>query len=61
MNAREVIEQFKRLPEDEQGKVIEFIQQDTSVKMRYADNEAALEAAKTVFSEHPELFRRLAQ
>ena len=61
MNAMEVIEQFKRLPQDEQGKVVEFIQQDVSAKVRYADDEAAMAAAKAVFGEHPELFRKLAQ
>ena len=61
MNAMEVIDQFKRLPQEEQGKVVEFIQQDRSAKVRYADDEAAMTAAKAVFGEHPELFRKLAQ
>jgi hypothetical protein len=61
MNALEVIEQFKRLPQNEQGKVVEFIQQDVSAKVRHADDEAAMAAARAVFGEHPELFRKLAQ
>jgi len=55
MNAMEVI------PEDEQGKVVEFIRKDSSAKVRYADDEAAKAAAEAVFGEHPELFRKLAQ
>jgi len=61
MNAVELIEQFKRLPQSEQGKVVEFIQRDASAKVRYADDKTALAAAKEVFEEHPELFRKLAQ
>ncbi|MBC2595406.1 hypothetical protein H5P28_14150 [Ruficoccus amylovorans] len=61
MNALEVIEQFKRLPQQEQGKVVEFIQQDVSAKVRHADDKAAMAAARAVFDEHPELFRKLAQ
>jgi hypothetical protein len=61
MNAMEVIDQFKRLPEDEQGKVVEFIRKDSSAKVRYADDEAAKAAAEAVFGEHPELFRKLSQ
>ncbi|MGK0309626.1 MAG: hypothetical protein ACJAYS_000448 [Lentimonas sp.] len=68
MNAMEVINQFKRLPENEQGKVVEFIRKDNSSKVCYADDEAAqatAEAAQAtaeaVFNEHPELFRKLAQ
>ena len=61
MNAMEVIDQFKRLPEEEQGKVVAFIRQDCSTKVRYADDNAAMTAARAVFDEHPELFRKLAQ
>ena len=61
MNAMEFIDQFKRLPENEQGKVVEFIRKDRSAKVRYADDESAKEAAEAVFDEHPELFRKLAQ
>jgi hypothetical protein len=41
MNATEVIDQFKRLPEDEQGKVVEFIRKDSSTREHYADDDAA--------------------
>ncbi|MDP0495409.1 MAG: hypothetical protein Q7Q73_04295 [Verrucomicrobiota bacterium JB024] len=61
MNAVEVIEQYKRLPRQEQGKVAEFIRQGLSDKVSYADDKRAQAAAETVFDEHPELFRKLAQ
>ena len=61
MNAVEIIEQIKRLPQHERSKVAEFIQQDRSVQVRYADNKAAKAAADEVFAEHPELFRKLAR
>ncbi|MCH2156380.1 MAG: hypothetical protein MK080_10300 [Opitutales bacterium] len=61
MNTMEVIDYFKRLPEDEQGKVVEFIRKDSSTKVRYADDDAAKAAGEAVFGEHPELFRKLAQ
>ena len=61
MNAMEVIDQFKRLPEDEQGKVVEFIRKESSAKVRYAADDDARAAGEAVFSEHPELFRKLAQ
>jgi len=57
----EVIDQFKCLPEDEQGKVVEFIRKDSSAKARYADDAAAQAAAEAAISEHPELFRKLAE
>ncbi|MGK0456316.1 MAG: hypothetical protein ACJAUA_000614, partial [Zhongshania aliphaticivorans] len=46
MNAMEVINQFKRLPENEQGKVVEFIRKDNSSKVCYADDEAAQATAE---------------
>ena len=61
MNAMEVIDYFKRLPEDEKGKVVEFIRKDSSAKARYVDDDAAKAAGEAVFGEHPELFRKLAQ
>ena len=61
MNALEVFEQFKQLPQHEQGKVVEFIQESVSDRLQFARNEDALAAAKAVFDEHPELFRKLAQ
>jgi hypothetical protein len=61
MNAMEVIDQFKRLPDNEQGKVVEFIRKDISAKVRYAEDDAAKAAGEAVFNEHPELFRKLAQ
>lgn len=61
MNAVELIEEFNRLPQEEKGKVVEFIRQDMAGTVRYADDEAAKAAAESVFSEHPDLFRKLAQ
>lgn len=61
MNAVEVIEQIKRLPQHERRKVADFIQQDRLAQIRYADNKAAKAAADEVFAEHPELFRKLAR
>ncbi|WPJ94409.1 hypothetical protein SH580_13295 [Coraliomargarita algicola] len=57
----EVIDQFKRLPDSEQGKVVEFIRKENSAKVRYADDESAKAAGEAVFEEHPELFRKLAK
>ena len=53
MNALEIIEEIKRLPEDERGKVVEFMRKDRSSKVRYADDEAARAAAEAVFDEPP--------
>ena len=61
MIAMEFIDQFKRLPKNEQGKIVEFIRKDSSAKVRYADDTAAKAAVEAVFDEHPELFRKLAQ
>lgn len=61
MNAARIIEEFKRLPQKEKGEVVEFIRQDMAETIRYADDEAAKAAAESVFSEHPDLFRKLAQ
>lgn len=41
------------------GKVVEFIQQDVSDKVRHTDDDTAAAAAKAVFEEHPDLFRKL--
>jgi len=61
MNATDIIEQYKLLPENEQAKVAEFIESDAKAKVRYADNETALTAAKKIFEQQPDLFHRLAQ
>jgi hypothetical protein len=61
MNASEIIEEIKRLPEAEKGKVVEYIRQDSANQVRYASDNAAEAASEEVFAEHPELFRKLAQ
>lgn len=67
MNATEVIEEIKRLPQEERAKVIAFVasQQSESAegrpRVRHADAVTFEKAAEKVFREHDELFRRLAQ
>lgn len=61
MNATDVIQQYKLLPEIEQAKVAEFIQSSATGTVRYANDESVLATAKQVFDQHPELFHRLAQ
>jgi len=61
MNAAEIIEEYKRLPDKEKGKVVEFIRQDNTAQVRYASDQEAKAASEEVFAEHPELFRKLAQ
>jgi len=61
MDAVQIIEEYKRLPQAEKGKVVEFIRQDSATTVRYASDDAAKAASEEVFAEHPELFRKLAQ
>ncbi|MDX2110563.1 MAG: hypothetical protein SFY80_10020 [Verrucomicrobiota bacterium] len=61
MTAVEIIEEFKRLPQTEKDKVVEFIQQVSANSICYASDEAAKAASEEVFTEHPELFSKLAQ
>ena len=59
VNARDIIEQFKALPKNEQAKVVEFI--SGIVALQRAEKVNFDEAASTVFAEHEELMRKLSQ
>lgn len=60
MNAAEIIQEFNRLPEDEKGKVIEFVR-NMSAESPVSNNEAFLKAAEKVFTENAPLFDKLSQ
>jgi hypothetical protein len=66
MSAIEVIEQIKRLPGDEQQKVVEWVRQpgasDSAIHGRQTVvSEDFKRLAGEVFSGHADLFRKLAQ
>lgn len=66
MSASEVIEMIKKLPPEEQAKVLAFsdelrAQAPGPASPRYAAQERAMAVARGVFDRHPELFRKLAQ
>ncbi len=66
MSAREVIRQIQELPEGERLEVIEYVKQNIvsengALVVRRMDLASAEAAAERVFSEHAELFHRLAQ
>lgn len=68
MSAAEVIEQFRLLPREEQERVIAFMkgmrESETlrdEPSVRYMDVGKAKAVSTEVFSEHAELFRKLAR
>jgi hypothetical protein len=62
MEAREVINQIKALPPEEQAKVVDFIEEVKAMqRVKYADQVSFAEAAKWVFAEHAELMRKLSR
>lgn len=62
MEAREVIDQIKALPPEEQAKVVDFIEEVKAMqRVKYADQMSFAEAAKWVFTEHAELMRKLSR
>jgi hypothetical protein len=62
MEAREVIDQIKALPPEEQAKVVDFIEEVKALqRVKYADPVGFAEAAQWVFTEHAELMRKLSQ
>ncbi len=62
MNAAEIIQEITRLPENEQGKVVEFVEALKGTKqVRYIDSAAVEKTADKVFREHAPLFEKLAQ
>lgn len=64
VSAQEIIEQIKALPPKDKAEVLEFtrsLQDSGPDAVRYVDKESLKKAAKKVFDEHEELFRKLAQ
>jgi hypothetical protein len=62
MEAREVIDQIKALPPEEQAKVVDFIEEVKALQRgKYADPVGFAEAAQWVFTEHAKLMRKLSQ
>ena len=62
MNAVQIIEEIQRLPDDEQGKVIEFVEALKGEKqVRFIDSATVEKTADKVFDKHAALFEKLAQ
>jgi hypothetical protein len=62
MNAAEIIREIARLPDTEQGKIVEFVEALKSTKqVRYIDSAVVEKTAEKVFREHAPLFEKLAQ
>ena len=62
MNAAKIIQEIARLPEDEQGKVVEFVEAlKKPQEVRYVDGQIVEKTAKKVFDKHASLFEKLAQ
>jgi hypothetical protein len=64
MSAVEVIEEFKKLPVDEQAKVKEFVNANSASSSAEAGREVDEQFKKVadhVFTKNAELFRKLAQ
>lgn len=64
MNASEIINEISRLPEEEKGKVVDFVrhlEESSAEQTRFADKESFEKAAESVFSKHSKLFEKLAK
>ena len=63
MNAEKIIEEIARLPEEEQGKVVDFVEHLKAQKksVRYMDKDKFEATAKAVFDKNAKLFEKLAQ
>ena len=61
MTAEELISELKSMSVDEREKVIHFLSQETGANLTFASNEAVQKALDEVFSEHADLFQKLAQ
>ena len=62
MNAAKIIQEIARLPEDEQGQVVEFVEALKKPKEdRYVDSQIVEKTAQKVFDKHAALFEKLAQ
>jgi hypothetical protein len=61
MSAAEVIKEFKKLPREEQAKVLVFLTQGQEGDPKYIDDESFEKAMDLVMKENADLLRRLAQ
>jgi mRNA-degrading endonuclease RelE of RelBE toxin-antitoxin system len=68
MNAAELIEQIKKLPREEQEKVLAFLKSvaetgtlHDETTVHYMDAQKAKNVSSEIFSERAELFRKLAK
>jgi hypothetical protein len=64
MNAAEIIHEISRLPEEEKGKVVDFVRhlkEGSDEQTRFADKGSFEKAAESVFSKHSKLFQKLAK
>jgi hypothetical protein len=64
VTARQIIEEFKSLPREEQAEVWTQLKQQIEVfaeKLPSADHDEAMKIADRVFSDRERLFRRLAE
>ncbi|MEQ9823046.1 MAG: hypothetical protein ABQ298_01540 [Puniceicoccaceae bacterium] len=61
MNTAKVIEEIKQLPLEEQGKVVDFLNEQAAQHVKFAEDAEVEAAAEAVFEEHAELFKKLAQ
>jgi len=65
MNAAEIIQEIERLPEEERGKVVEFMEELRSLKnvkrVRHVDAKVFKTTAEKVFREHAPVLEKLAR
>jgi molybdopterin synthase catalytic subunit len=65
MDAAQIIEEIRLLPEDEMGRVVEFVEELRSAKSgktaRHIDAETFEATAEKVFRDHAPLFEKLAR
>jgi len=64
MNAVEIINEIEALPEEEKGKVIDFVRhldERSDKRTRFAGKDGFEKAAESVFSKHSKLFEKLAK
>jgi len=61
MNATEIIEQIKGLSPEEKGEIVQFLHEENLNAIRIADDKVVWDAVESIFSEHSDLFKKLAQ
>ena len=62
MTARDVIEQIKALPPEEQAKVIDFLEEVKAVRqVRTLDAETFKKSAERIFDRHSDLMQKLSR